>query len=318
MNHEDMMGYFQKLLPEDFLGYDEISHWKFGPPEREPRPDPRIGVGDLVRLSPFCPFSGFPAHQVDHFQLLYVYSGAITLKFQQEVCVVPRGSAMLLAPGFSRSVAPGSKEDFGVLISMDPQLLKEHMALQDIPSFAGFLNLGSRGAAYCPARPYLLFRTEQWPETQWYIDELCCEHFEPDRRTYLAFPALLRLFLIALDRCTDVTSRNRRTSTPQTVDAVLRYIKTNYATAKLEPTAQRFGFSPNHLSFMLRQHTGMSFQAVKQAECLAQSARLLVETDLTVAQIGTSVGMGNLTRFYKAFLTRYGVTPAEFRRQGKK
>lgn len=312
-----MIGYFQKLLPEDFLTYDEIVHWRFGPPIKPSEPDPRVGIGDLVRIMPFRARSGFPPHRLAHFSLFAVLSGSVTYLIEGETCVIPAGHALFLAPGFEHAVEPCGESDYGIMLALDPALIREHLQFEDLPAFAAFLNLGDKTRAYQPDRPYLRFHTGQWPGTQWYIDELCCEHFDPDRRTYLAFPHLLQMIFIALDRCTDITARKRQPTTPLTIQTILRYIKTNYQRVTLQTAAERFGFSPNYLSYMLKRFTGLSFQELKQSECMAQSARLLLETDMTVAQVAQSVGIRNVTHFYKLFEARYGVTPSKYRKAVK-
>lgn len=314
MNHDDMLGHFHKILPEDYLTFDEISNWRFGPPVVCPEPDPRIGIGDWVKVLPFCPREGFPCHCLEHFSLLFVYSGSFRYLVDGKVCTVTEGDALFLAPGDFQSVEPCSENDYGIMIAMHPELLRSELDLDDLPSFAAFLNPGNKE---CTATSYMVFDTNQWPGTRWYIDELCCEHFDPDRRTYLVFPNLLRMIFIALDRCTDTTARKRQPTTPRTIEMVLRYMKTNYNTITLQTTAERFGFSPNYLSYMLKQVTGLGFQELKQNECMAQSARLLQETELSVSEIAQIVGIRNITHFYKLFSARYGVTPAQYRKTSK-
>lgn len=94
---------------------------------------------------------------------------------------------------------------------------------------------------------------------------------------------------------------------------IVQFIRTNYASATLRSTAARFGFSPNYLSALLKKSTGMSFQKFKQDAAIAQSGRMLLETDMSVAAVAQAVGIRNLTHFYTLFSARYGVTPAQYR-----
>ena len=315
MEHEDMLGYFQTLLPEEFLALETIQHWRFGPPDPHTRPPQRIGLGDLIQVLPYRPLSGFEKHRVPHFAFLFVHAGSFTLRFDQESVTVFAGQTIFLAPDCSLSVDPCEKGDVGILLPMEKEVLTDHMELQDLPAFASYLHLDEPTNRLQPDSPFLLFQNSRWAGTQWYIDELCCEHFEPDRRTYLVFPHLLQMIFACLDRCVDSTARKRQPTTPLSVQVILRYMKTNYATISLAETAKRFGFAPNYLSHLLKEYTGMSFQELKQQECMAQAARMLQETTLSAAQIGTAVGIRNTTQFYKLFSARYGLTPAQFRKE---
>lgn len=202
------------------------------------------------------------------------------------------------------SISACGAQDVGIHFCMKPELLSAQPGLVDLPSFQQFLR---------PDAPsYLVFQTEHVTRAQWYIQEMCCEHFEPDRHTYLMIPQLLSLLLSCLDRCAE--QPNQLATNQLTVDEILRYIRTNYADVTLESAARRFGFSPNYLSYLLKKVTGRGFQETKQSICIAQSARMLTENKLTVAQIAQTVGIGNMTHFYVLFARRYGMTPAQYRK----
>lgn len=315
MEHDGLIPYFHQMLPEDFLSAQEVLNWRWVPKDVFLDTETRLGIGDRFRLSPVCPISGIPRHKNDYFVLFYMYTGNMTCEFDKESWNIGANQALLIPPGVEYEIAPCSRGDIGVRLSMQRGLLEEQPGLSDLSAISAYLD-------YDPERPgqlpcALRFHTALFAKARWYIDEMCCEHFDPDRHTYMMLPSLLSLFLAALDRCTDITHRERASSGRMTVNEVRRYIKTNYATATLRSTAQRFGFSPNYLSYMLKCATGMGFQQIKQMECVAQSARMLEETGLTVTQIAREVGIHNITHFYHLFSQRFGVTPAQYRRKGR-
>lgn len=305
MQHTDLTAYLKNLLPEDFSTVQQELDWTWLPQDVFIDGASRLGIGDRFRLAPISPGEGIPHHANDHFKLVFVYAGSLTFDFDTSVTI--SGEQFLLVPPWVPfSVQPCSRSDIGIQLSFQTGLLCQQEGLTDLPAFSRFLALSEAW----PAGDLVL---EASPMALWYLDEMCCEHFDPDRHTYMMMPPLFSLLLAELDRCADVSLQKRLSANRITADEICRYIKTNYASATLGSTARRFGFSPNYLSHMLKEATGSSFQALKQSTAIAQSARLLLETDMTVAQIAQAVGIRNITHFYSLFSSRYGMTPAQYR-----
>ena len=305
MKHTDLPAFFESLLPDDFVSIGDVDYWNWLPPfENGPKPK-EIGIWDTFCLQLLCPTDGQKTHCNGHYTLLYTFSGAFQMQIQGTAIRLPAGYAVFIPPEVPNSVMPCKRSDIGLLYNFRPELLEHMDELLRFPSFSVFLHGNSK------VPPYQLFDTNRHPMAQWYCEEICCEHFDPDCRTYLMMRELILLMFSSLDRCTEnPVSTFRRIK----VDEICRYIRTNYAAATLQSTAKRFGFSPNYLSNMLKRTTGMGFQKFKQSICIAQGAQLLLNTDLSVAQISREVGIRNNTHFYHLFSKRYGVTPNQYRK----
>lgn len=307
MTHQELNGYFQRMLPEDFLSYHQLLDWQWLPLDALERGDARVGIGDRFRLSLLRPQASFPANESDFFRMYYCFSGNISFEFDKEEITLTSGQVLLTSRRVSHSIRPCSREDLCIHIAIHPELLAQQPGIRELPAFLDFLQEEN-----CPE--FRLFHTGRFPMARWYLEEMCCEHFDPDRHTYLMMPSLLFLLLPALDRCVDVESRGRSSPGRRTTEAIVRYIRTNFDTVTLQSTARRFGFAPNYLSYLLKKTTGMGFQELKQDAAISQGARMLLETNLTVAQIAQTVGIRNITHFYSLFSARYGVTPAQYRK----
>lgn len=68
---------------------------------------------------------------------------------------------------------------------------------------------------------------------------------------------------------------------------------------------------------MLREMTGSSFKQIQVRERMKEAGQLLAETDDSVQNIASRVGMSNLSSFYRTFKAHYGMLPDAYRRQGK-
>lgn len=79
--------------------------------------------------------------------------------------------------------------------------------------------------------------------------------------------------------------------------------------------AAKFHVSPGCLSAHFRRHVGMSpMQYVIQSR-LAHARVLLLKTELTVLEISSQCGYGDVSNFVRRFRAQFGVTPLQFRQQ---
>jgi len=100
-------------------------------------------------------------------------------------------------------------------------------------------------------------------------------------------------------------------------DALLSWISANYAREDLtvEAAGRDTGIHPRKVAGILKTAVGRTFPAHVNELRLTESARLLRETDRTVAEIAAAVGVSNVPHFHRMFKARYGATPKEWRSQ---
>lgn len=83
--------------------------------------------------------------------------------------------------------------------------------------------------------------------------------------------------------------------------------------------AQDFGarlfIHPRHLTNTLKITINSSVCEVMEERILAESIQLLMETDLSIADIGQRFGYSEATNFTKFFKRMAGVTPLQYRKQ---
>ncbi len=81
----------------------------------------------------------------------------------------------------------------------------------------------------------------------------------------------------------------------------------------LTSAAELLQVSPRQLARIVRSRYGASLHSTLLEKRLETAAKLLTTTDQPCGDIGKAVGFGTSTTFYRAFRTRYGVTPKEYR-----
>ena len=96
----------------------------------------------------------------------------------------------------------------------------------------------------------------------------------------------------------------------------LRHIHEHYGEKlSLADVANVAGLSYFTTSRMLSASLGVPFQTYLHRLRIDQAKRLLGTTELSVAEIGSAAGFGDLSRFNKSFLKHAGMTPTEYRRR---
>ncbi len=82
----------------------------------------------------------------------------------------------------------------------------------------------------------------------------------------------------------------------------------------LERVAQVVHVSPSRVRHVFKEVTGVGFKEYVTQVRLTEAKRLLVGTDLSVAEVAHAVSYTNLSQFYKVFERSCSMSPAEYRR----
>ncbi len=78
--------------------------------------------------------------------------------------------------------------------------------------------------------------------------------------------------------------------------------------------AARTGLSPSAFSRLFHKATGMTYTRFLNEVRLGHAARLLMETELPIAQIAFETGFNNLSNFNRRFRDHYGRAPSQYRK----
>jgi AraC family transcriptional regulator of adaptative response / DNA-3-methyladenine glycosylase II len=82
--------------------------------------------------------------------------------------------------------------------------------------------------------------------------------------------------------------------------------------------ASRLGVSERHLRRLFDAHVGATPDAVARSRRVHFARRLLIETDLTVAQVGFASGFGSVRQFNRAIQEVFRLPPTELRRRRRR
>ena len=95
----------------------------------------------------------------------------------------------------------------------------------------------------------------------------------------------------------------------------LYHVQNSYSqNISIKQAAALCGFSESHFMKLFKELTGMSFTAYVVSYRLELAAKQLLETDRKIIEIATNCGFNNHSYFTRSFNKKYGMTPAQYRR----
>jgi len=128
----------------------------------------------------------------------------------------------------------------------------------------------------------------------------------------------LTLLLVELSRLSaDVVGDLRLKDEPLLAE-VFRFIEERYhEPISLKDVARAVGLSRSHLTTVVRLKTGRAVGEWISERRMAEARKLLVQTDLTVEEVGRRVGYGDPAYFVRKFRSAHSMTPLGWRRAGR-
>jgi AraC-like DNA-binding protein len=267
-------------------------------------------------------FGGLPkdhAHIHDFLSLAYFARGGGSLWLSGREWQVEAGDAFVIAPG--EVVAAGDVRGLqtaeGWAIAFPPAVLGEHapgsfLSWRAHPLLFPFVRGAAGGAQHLRVPPE---ERPAWSARCLDLDRELRHRRDGYQEAVLAH---LTLLLVDLSRlAADVAGDLRLKDEPLLAD-VFAFIEAHYGEPiSLKDVAWAVSLTPGHLTTVVRRKTGRTVQEWIAERRMVAARRLLVETDLSVDEVGQRVGYGTAGYFVRSFRRAHGTTPLAWRRAGR-
>lgn len=117
-----------------------------------------------------------------------------------------------------------------------------------------------------------------------------------------------------LERIFEAMERQNRCEIPVMVTAALLYLRRHMEREiTREDLARHVGISAGHLSQLLKERTGRSFVEMLREVRVQEAAKLLLETDRSLAEVAASCGFCDQSYMTHVFRDLRGITPKQYR-----
>lgn len=255
-------------------------------------------------------------HQHEFFELLFVIEGECKNVFFDREFTLKKGDICIHAPGTIHTISAFHDNDilFNILVRKST-FDKSFLGLMETDNV---LSNFFRHAFYCSKDiPYLLFHTDGDEELIQYIRRAEAELNTKHRYRKQMINAIVSEFFIRL-----LQKYEHRIEVPNihfngadnNLMFILRYMQSNYTDVTLKELSNIFNYSERQLQRIILSATGMTFTENIQKQKIEMAAKLLLESERSISEIGEMLGYSSLNNFRKLFKKRYQVTPSEYRK----
>ena len=98
---------------------------------------------------------------------------------------------------------------------------------------------------------------------------------------------------------------------------ILTYITENLSTVTLEQVSQYFGYSKRQIERLVEKYSGKNYMKYICSKRRHYSGKLIMYTDLSIAQIASMLGFSSPEYFCRWFKYYLGKTPSEYRKSNR-
>ena len=260
------------------------------------------------------------AHSHDFLALAYFEQGGGSLRLGGRECRVEAGDVYIVAPGEVIGVgddASGLAEAEAWCVFFPPEGLgpKAPDALLSWRAHPLLFPFARGVAAGAQRLKVPLGDRTSWSARLSALDLELRERRDGYREAVVAH---LTLLLVDLSRlAADIVGDLRHKDEPLLAE-VFGFIEDRYPErVSLKDVASSVSLSPAYLTTIVRRKTGRTVQEWIAERRMAQARRLLVESDLSVEEVGRRVGYADPVYFARSFRRTHGTTPLRWRRAGR-
>ena len=109
----------------------------------------------------------------------------------------------------------------------------------------------------------------------------------------------------------------RKSSDEMVMDKITDLVEKNGGDLTLSECAEKVGCHPSYIWRVMKNTKDMTFTDYVAGQKLEMAKRMLVETDLSVAEIAERLSYSNAQNFIRLFKKHMDITPGQYRKQYK-
>ncbi len=254
-------------------------------------------------------------HNHTFFELTYVYDGTCEQNINGQIVKMRTGDFLIMPPGVKHSI---SVFDKSIII----QIPVKKATLQNI--FFNFLrsdNILSMffiNSIYAQhINDYIIFHSGDDFHIKTAVTFLLLENI--NREDYwqnMMVNTAMNIFGLLLrnyESSVELPSIVKKTDIQRF--GLIRFIQENHADVTLDKIAEKFHYTPEYTSKLIKETTGKNFKVILQQIRIERAEYLLSDTSLTVMNIGLQVGYDNVEHFIRTFKKVKGMTPTAYRKK---
>lgn len=256
-------------------------------------------------------FAPVPIHTHNFIEINYIYNGECTQIIDEREILLQKGQICLIDTNIPHSIKETTADDIIINILIHKEYFRNHLLINSLSKgiITDFiLNVISETANH---RQYIIFKNNEFRQIHTTICEMLQESYFPNIGSKQAIGNYIGIFFIKLLRDFDYETNGQTNRQDQEILEILKYLETNYEHINLSTFAQKFNYSPNYLSTLLKKKVGKGYFEIVLDKKLNKARTLLKNTNMTINEIAIASGFNNQSFFYKKYKEKFNESPSE-------
>lgn len=274
-----------------------------------------LEAGKLITVRPHTRFLRFPPHKHNYVEVIYMCAGTTRHVVNGNEVVLSAGELLLLNQNAVQEIEAAGEDDIAVNFIILPEFFDRALSmLEEESMLRSFVADCLRGEGQTAG--YLHFKVADVLPIQNLVENLIwtIRNKQPNKRSINQIT--MGLLFLQLTNRMDLAETDKRNESGHFLMEVYSYIEANYRDGELTRLAEQLHYDISFLSKEIKKRTGKTYTELVQEKRLSRSAYLLANTELSVAEVGRSVGYENMSYFHRIFQKRFGCTPRKYRKSG--
>ena len=254
-------------------------------------------------------------HQHNFFELQICVDGEFTQQINSKRIQMHSGDICLIPPFINHAI---DIQNYSVLLNfLIPEKHLKNIFLTQLRGNNVLSQVFMGNVYYNNVNDYVIFHTYNDPEILNIVYRICIETLEKkEYYIYMMNTELLLLFGNLIRKYEKTCELPQIHKKEDGINyGILQYIEENYQHISLQALAEKFHYTPQHISVLLKKLTGLSFSNYILEKKMSAADDFLRNTNLKIKDISIACGYQNQEHFIRTFRKYYGTTPNEYRNQ---
>lgn len=272
-----------------------------------------LDTGKLIQVRPHTRFIHFPKHIHNYVEVIYMCSGKTTHIVNDDKLELQQGELLFLSQKAEQEIFPAGEEDIAINFIILPEFFDQALSM-----IGGEDNLVHNFITGCLRNDiedvgYIHFKVSEVLPIQNLVENLIWTLMNNQHNKRSINQITMGLLFLQLMNYTDKAAVGRKNSEQELLLSVFRYIEERYKDGELTELANILGYDSAWLSKQIKKLSGKNYIELVQGKRLVQAQFLLLNTNMSVADIGLAIGYDNLSYFHKIFRKNLQMSPKHWR-----
>lgn len=254
-------------------------------------------------------------HQHNFFELQVCLEGEFMQQINSKRIQMHSGDICLIPPMVSHAV---DIQNYSILLNLlIPEKHFKNIFFSQLRGDNVLSKIFMGNVYYNSINDYVIFHTNGNPDIMSIVLDICQESLEKKPYYIYMMNTKLLLLLGVLIRNYENTCELPQIHRKQDGInyGILQYIEEHYQHLSLQELADKFHYTPQHMSSLLKELTGFSFSRYVLEKRMQTAGDYLLNTNLKIKDISAACGYQNQEHFIRTFKKYYGTTPIDYRNQ---